>query len=380
MSRGRGIQCSDCDLKVDRSDDSIECLSCKNEFHSKCVFPSMEIYLKLRDEKKLNQWICEACIRRSISSETDVLTHQNLDDSVGTRIRENSNPEPNLSCQQSVNGCLNKNDLLKLKQEIVEDVTRLFSSEIVSLKEMLVAQEKLIRKLISENNELKRRENVFKTNKSGNEKPHGRPVINSGILSASPHANSAVRVSPSDPCSANFMQEKKIMNDLIYIEKDVGSANNAKSAGTRSQSDWTLVKSKRGVKSNKPPVKSMDTVDGKSISPQKLQADSGKLYKPVVGTMKSKSLVTVPKKRLALIHVSRLSPTTNIEDLEKYVGSSIPGISCEKLNSRRPDIYSSFKIAIPFESLDQVMNPSFWPEGAAVKRFFLKRRLDATLT
>lgn len=43
-------------------------------------------------------------------------------------------------------------------------------------------------------------------------------------------------------------------------------------------------------------------------------------------------------------------------------------------------MYSSFKLVVPLESLDKAMNPSFWPEGAAVERFYVKRRLNTILT
>lgn len=45
MSHGCGIRCSSCDLKIDRNDDSIECVKCKNDFHGKCVYFINVIYL-----------------------------------------------------------------------------------------------------------------------------------------------------------------------------------------------------------------------------------------------------------------------------------------------------------------------------------------------
>lgn len=389
MSHGRGIRCSSCDLKIDRNDDYIECVKCKNDFHGKCVFSSVENYLKLRDEKKLNQWSCVTCLQRSTANEINVSSQQNLDCIEDTNSPDISNTEPNvdkLSCQHKIGECLNKKDLLNFKQEIIKDITRLFTAEIVSLKEILVAQKKLIRSLMQEKqirnsmSDKKRGKNVSKTNPSGYDNPRVQATEISSDSSTTVHANSKERVAPGDPRSVELNQQK-IMNNLIYIETDDKPKDGSKSAVAETQYDWTLVKSKKGVKPNRPPVSTVKIIDEKSVpAVQKPQMVSRKPYAPVVGTMKSGSLLAVPKRRLAFIHVSRLSPTTIIEDLEKYVGASIPGVSCEKLTSRRPDIYSSFKLVVPLELLDKAMNPYFWPEGAAVKRFFMKRRPNTLLT
>lgn len=423
MSRGRGIQCSDCDLKIDRYDDSIKCLKCKNNYHSKCVFPSMENYLKLRDENKLNQWICETCIQRPVFSESDVSTQLNLDDTEGTGDVENSkpmpNPRPSLSCQHSINDCLNKNDLLKLKQEIVEDVTRLFASEIVSLKEMLVAQEKLIRDLLSEKNELKQRKNVYKTNRSGNKKPHCPP----GVLSASIRVDSVGEVSPGDPCSTDFIQEK-IMDDLIYIEGDVESVDDAKSTGAKNQSESTLIKSKRGVKANKLSVGIVDTMDGKSISTRKLHNENNKTTRSVDGSkisvancsgdgndvlvdensshlaaewkmVSSKNRKRTPRKPLVVgnfagsatvegivkykaLHVTNLKLSTSVADLVKFLQTNFTDVKCEALKSRYPESYASFKVLIPYDEYDKIKMESNWPKGCSVHNFYQRKKTYQT--
>lgn len=45
-----------------------------------------------------------------------------------------------------------------------------------------------------------------------------------------------------------------------------------------------------------------------------------------------------------------------------------------KLNSKYPDEYSSFKVAIPSNVLDDVFNSNFWPKNIFVSMFNNKRK------
>lgn len=93
-----------------------------------------------------------------------------------------------------------------------------------------------------------------------------------------------------------------------------------------------------------------------------------------MGTLKSDLLHVVPKKQLSHLHISRLSPKTTEADLERFFKQHIQDISCEKLNSKQPDVYSSFKVTVPADFLEKALSPEFWPEGVAINKFFMKRR------
>ncbi|XP_044755601.1 uncharacterized protein LOC123314388 [Coccinella septempunctata] len=99
-----------------------------------------------------------------------------------------------------------------------------------------------------------------------------------------------------------------------------------------------------------------------------------RVNRPLVGTQKTSSLHVVPKKQLSHIHVSRLSPETTELELKNFIQQYTQDVSCEKLNSQRPDVYSSLKITLPRDLHETVMDPAFWPEGVAVTNFFMKRR------
>lgn len=80
----------------------------------------------------------------------------------------------------------------------------------------------------------------------------------------------------------------------------------------------------------------------------------------------------VPK--TVALHVYRLAPSTTTEELVNFLKADIPVISCEKLNSRHPDQYSSFKIEISEIHLKSALNPEIWPDNACVRRFFQPRQ------
>lgn len=93
--------------------------------------------------------------------------------------------------------------------------------------------------------------------------------------------------------------------------------------------------------------------------------------KPIIGTQKTNSVV--PKMIMSYIHVFRLNPDTTENKLCDFFKPHIPDFKCEKLKSRQPEIYSSFKVPFPAEYLQDAMSADFWPEGVAVNRIFFKR-------
>lgn len=95
---------------------------------------------------------------------------------------------------------------------------------------------------------------------------------------------------------------------------------------------------------------------------------------PIIGSSKSTTLISAAKKYMAHLHVSKLGLSTTTYNLLKFLHESIQGSSCEKLISKKPDIYSSFKLSLPIQYLPQVMESSFWHGEVTVIRIFLKHR------
>lgn len=78
--------------------------------------------------------------------------------------------------------------------------------------------------------------------------------------------------------------------------------------------------------------------------------------------------------KVVSLHVYRLDPETKSDDLIEFLKSDFPVMSCEKLNSRYPDLYASFKIDITEDCLQTALNPEIWPMNACIRRFFQPRQ------
>lgn len=77
--------------------------------------------------------------------------------------------------------------------------------------------------------------------------------------------------------------------------------------------------------------------------------------------------------RMAWIYVGQLKQSTREQHIIQYLtNNGVEGdIACEDLRSRGP--HKAFKVGIPFESLADTTDPSFWPRGVRVRRFRFRR-------
>ncbi|KAK5639551.1 hypothetical protein RI129_012043 [Pyrocoelia pectoralis] len=113
----------------------------------------------------------------------------------------------------------------------------------------------------------------------------------------------------------------------------------------------------------------------------KPSSTSKKFYrsKPVIGTGAKNAISTLkaaPKK--TYLHISRLDPDTKESDILEYLASTTKEITCEKMNSMAPQIYSSFKIGVDQKFVEKLLTPESWPNGVTVKLFFHKKKQMCT--
>ncbi|KAL3281249.1 hypothetical protein HHI36_004462 [Cryptolaemus montrouzieri] len=69
--------------------------------------------------------------------------------------------------------------------------------------------------------------------------------------------------------------------------------------------------------------------------------------KPIAGESRFTLLTAVPK--TIEIHVSRLAPSTEVEDIVDSLKDVIPDVSCTQLNFKYPNTYASFKLTVPVD-------------------------------
>ncbi|XP_031358058.1 uncharacterized protein LOC116181770 [Photinus pyralis] len=74
-------------------------------------------------------------------------------------------------------------------------------------------------------------------------------------------------------------------------------------------------------------------------------------------------------------HVYKLDPETTEDMVRNYLRTEFPEVICEKLSSKHPEYYSSFKVTVLEKHLSKIMDPATWPVGTCVNRIFYEKSL-----
>lgn len=104
-----------------------------------------------------------------------------------------------------------------------------------------------------------------------------------------------------------------------------------------------------------------------------------KRSRAIVGTqdrMESSSTLLEGVPRMAVLHVYRLSPNTTVDVLKGYLTPTFPEVLCERIQSRQPERYASFKVSIFERNFKRAMDPQLWPKDCYVQRFFFRKRME----
>ncbi|KAK9891704.1 hypothetical protein WA026_016502 [Henosepilachna vigintioctopunctata] len=225
------------------------------------------------------------------------------------------------------------------------------------LKKIIASQSVMIQKLLSDAGiDVKLFDkNDHHSKTADREFPSNAPVNESGEISFK-IINSKDIISSDVPQSSKSPQQK-MMEDLIFVEKDTVENCSGPFKFSKNESGWSDVKSRKNDKIIQPSSAAKNITDDEhSLAPRSQLQGVRKSSVPIIGTQKSNILHAAKKKTVVFIHVSELDPATNPTELEHFIGQCISNITCGKLNSMKPEIYSSFKITV-----------------VAVKRFFTKR-------
>ncbi|KAK5643021.1 hypothetical protein RI129_009188 [Pyrocoelia pectoralis] len=69
-------------------------------------------------------------------------------------------------------------------------------------------------------------------------------------------------------------------------------------------------------------------------------------------------------------HVSRLHPNTNANDVKTHLANhSISDAAVEQVDSKHPQLYTSFKVSVLPEFKENILTPTNWPLGICINRF-----------
>ena len=100
-----------------------------------------------------------------------------------------------------------------------------------------------------------------------------------------------------------------------------------------------------------------------------------KSTKFTIGTDNSENPVLEAGELAAWLYVGRLSQRMTDQNIREYLqrrGIKQQDITCEELRTMGTN--KSFKVGIPYQFLEQVEEPSYWPQGVLVRPFRAPRR------
>ncbi|KAL9925421.1 uncharacterized protein ACN2A1_013052 isoform 1-T3 [Glossina fuscipes fuscipes] len=88
-------------------------------------------------------------------------------------------------------------------------------------------------------------------------------------------------------------------------------------------------------------------------------------------------LTAVPPRKA--IFVSRLAPETSVDNVKSYLAAKVPSVNLKrvsifKMAPSQSRAISSFKILVPTENSDMLLNKSLWPVGSLIKEFIPRDR------
>lgn len=94
------------------------------------------------------------------------------------------------------------------------------------------------------------------------------------------------------------------------------------------------------------------------------------LNRSIIGTGQASNFSIKGSKQLVHLHICRVDPEVTEGELILHLNQNrFSDVQCSKLESKRPEEYSSFKISVPRAKIEKIKNPEIWPEGVQINPF-----------
>lgn len=115
--------------------------------------------------------------------------------------------------------------------------------------------------------------------------------------------------------------------------------------------------------------------------PNKQQLITPNNFKAVITPSTSKDInqreprqlnIIPPKKS---IFISRFAFDTSADDIDSYIKMKLkfsPDILTKKFTYSGPRNITSFKVSVPFDLYEQIVDPGFWPNNTLVREYIIK--------
>lgn len=383
----RGCVCSQCFNKVSRYDETIDCLNCKGCFHIRCVNIDESAFREMRVDKSVGKWKCTPC-EQGLPVSGAVIT-DNVDAGQSAPVCEGDTfPDHPVVCGR---------DLRQEKVETPEDVGGEYvgfapgdrhinprvvidasgmtrdETEIAYLKSLLHQKDMMINNMqltidllcnqVSLINNLNNKHlltsdsNTFNYRNLSSQKSFAeitKTIVSDKVADTCTSANDLKSVISALGCQRSKSQVDgvPVRNPHKFSSKEV----------TEALSSVQIAQATTELNNSNPKLI-------RGANPKKGRSSNV----PIVGNLNSSDVKIRAVPRTTSLHVYRLHPETSVDDVLSHLESKFPGVLCEKLNSKFPELYSSFKITVRSDLAEEIMSPSTWPDGTCVNKFFLQR-------
>lgn len=127
-------------------------------------------------------------------------------------------------------------------------------------------------------------------------------------------------------------------------------------------------------------VKTLQVIDkvgssnqvGEWRSANKKKHSGARKIQTTVGTGANNSLKAAPV--FYHFHVFRLDTSVNEIQLKNHLKRTFPEVTCTSLPSKYPEEYTSFKVGVHESNKERFLEPTLWPIGAKINKFFHFRK------
>lgn len=368
------MTCGTCGHKVYRQDDQLLCKGCSVTFHLKCTGQTIDNLLEMSKQGTTVNWKCGDC--------SEVNKCQLMEGSQTTTINTStlSSPEKNLDDGDSDRSCGKEPNSLSSPADIVDDAGSL--SEVYYLKQIITQKDEIIRCQMDLISSLKDQVALLKA------------CSTTGIHLPPMNTASYVENTPSSQKSGNAPSPQReklgdkrrknvnLKNGNVTRKNSVAQMSKSE-LNLRSYEAATIEKCSELINLTKdsalqpndiPPITGLSSESSAFADFSKGKSKQSR--RQIVGIKAAGGVSNIgirAAKTSRFFHVTKLDPETSIEGLLDYLQPSFPEVKVEKLNSKYPESYTSFKIMVFQENEDRIFDPSFWPAGCRVNRFFLRR-------
>lgn len=368
------VKCAICEKYISKNSDYLNCRKrCNSNYHLNCLHIGEEAFVRMRDSGELRSWDCGRCSdeltcktrKTSVSS-----TPGNAQSSAGEDLLETLVAK---KVSEMLDG-LRRSVFDSLRDEVhrMHINNSNFSEEVSNFK-------KEISKLVTENDKLKLEVRRLK-----------QQLEASTIDGPLPTKCSDVDISNIAPDTQNKLRSKNFTDkNVTYASKNANSDKKKNVNTSNSKSDkntYAEALSNVGFLTD-PITKSSTIVENKSKKSAMIditddtndfqlvrrQRKSNSKGNTITGTAPSSNLKAITKYNY--VYVTRLDKTTSVEDIVGYLKEkNFLNVICDKMSSKKPDVYSSFRVGVPFNEINKLKEPEVWPMGAYVNTFFWKMK------